>query len=65
MDKDEENICKKVLRSGMQTCDEERAQADNYKLKKELWAENDKKIRASLDKLKRLKHIDMPNKKKE
>ena len=91
-DKDEENICKKVLIAGMQSFDGgdllnecitwcktldikcvtkgtdlilERAQANNYKLKKGLWAENDKEIRAALDKLKKVKHIDMPNTNKE
>ena len=43
----------------------ERERADNYKLKKGLWAENNKEIRASLDKLKKVKHIDMPNTKRE
>ena len=38
----------------------ERAQADNYKIKKGLWAENDKEIRTALDKLKKVKYIYMP-----
>ena len=29
--------------------------------KKGLWAKNDKEIRVALDKLKKVKHIDMPN----
>ena len=32
----------------------ERAQANNYKLKQGLWAENDKEIRAAQDKLKKV-----------
>ena len=92
MDKDDENICKKVLIAGQNTCDGgdllnecitwcknlnircvtmgtdpvlDREQADNLKLKQGLWRENDKEIRTALDKLKKVKYIDMPKTKRE
>ena len=40
-------------------------QADNLKLKRGLWKENYKEIRTALDKLKKVKYIDMPTTKKE
>ena len=39
------------------------ARADNFKLKKALWAENDKEIRLELDQKEKVKNIIMPNKK--
>ena len=39
------------------------ARADDFKLKKALWAENDKEIRLELDQKKKVKNIVMPNKK--
>ena len=38
-----------------------RASTDEYNLKKGLWAENDKEIRAALSELKQVKEIEMPN----
>ena len=43
----------------------DREQADNLKLKQGLWKENDKEIRTALDKLKKVKYIDMPRTKRE
>ena len=43
----------------------EREQADNLKLKQGLWSENDKEIRTALDKLKKVKYIDMHKTKRE
>ena len=43
----------------------EMEQADNLKLKRGLWKENDKEIRAALDELKKVKYIDMPTTKRE
>ena len=40
------------------------ARADDFKLKKALWAENDKEIRLELDKRDKVKNIAMPTKKK-
>ena len=40
-------------------------QADNLKLKRGLWKENDKEIRSALDNLKKVKYIDMPTTKRE
>ena len=37
------------------------AKADEFKLKRGLRAENDKKIRVALDKLKKVKYIEMPD----
>ena len=39
------------------------ARADDFKLKKALWAENDKEIRLELDKREKVKNIAMPTKK--
>ena len=41
------------------------AKSDKFKLKKGLWVENDKEIRVALDKLKKVKYIELPNTKKE
>ena len=41
------------------------AKADDFKLKKALWAENDKEIRSELDQKEKVKNIVMPNKKVE
>ena len=41
------------------------AKSDEFKLKKGLWAENDKEIRAALDSFKKDKYIKMPNTKRE
>ena len=43
----------------------EMEQADNLKLKRGLWKENNKEIRAELDELKKVKYIDMPTTKRE
>ena len=40
-----------------------KARADDFKLKKALWAENDKEIRLELDQREKVKNIAMPNKK--
>ena len=40
-------------------------QAENLKLKRELWEKNYKEIRAALDKLKKVKYIDMHTTKRE
>ena len=40
-------------------------QADNKKLKRGLWKENYKEIRAALDELKKVRYIDMPTTKRE
>ena len=37
-----------------------KARTDEFNLKKALWAENDKEIRADLNKLKKVKEIEMP-----
>ena len=92
MDKDDTNICKKVLIAGHNICDGgellnecitwcktlnircvtkgtdpflEREQAVNLKLKQGLWREKDKEIRTALDKLKKVKQIDMNKTKRE
>ena len=43
-----------------QTPNKEKEQADNLKLKRSLWKENDKEIRADLNELKKVKYIQMP-----
>ena len=45
--------------------DKEKEQADNLKLKKALWRENDKEIRAELDELSKVKDLKMPTTKRE
>ena len=43
----------------------EKEQADNLKLKRGLWKENDKEIRAELDELSKVKDIQMPTTKRD
>ena len=43
----------------------EREQADNLKLEQGLWSENYKEIRTALEKLKKIKYIDMHKTKRE
>ena len=42
-----------------------RGRTDEFNLKKGLWAENNKEIRAALNELKKVKEIEMPNTKRE
>ena len=42
----------------------EKARSDDFKPKKALRAENDKDLRADLNKLKKVQNIEMPSKKK-
>ena len=46
-----------------QTRYQKKARSDNFNLKKALWAENDKEIQAELDKLDKVRNIEMPSKK--
>ena len=39
-----------------------KARSDDFKLKKALWAENDKEIRLELNKKEKVKKIEMPSK---
>ena len=41
----------------------ERANSDDFKLKKEIWRENDKDIKRELDQLDKVRNIPMPQKK--
>ena len=45
--------------------DKEKGQADNLKLKRGLWRENDKEVRAELDVLSKVKDIKMPTTKRD
>ena len=40
----------------------DRKQTDNLKVKQGLWKENDKEKRTALEKLEKVKYIDMPRK---
>ena len=42
-----------------------KSEPDEFNLKKGLWAENDKEIGAALTELKKVKEIEIPNKKRE